>query len=153
MANIFYLKFIMKAKLFYWNVMDLLMKLKNTLLKVLKKKSNALQMENCKCVDLGIPSHLHQAKREPDNIFEVSEDVYRRFPLFDNNNKPTILEDNKLSASVFSTKRMSLNRSKYCEQHADVLYNVMDNSHFNKYGIASISVEHIEQFIKPHPTF
>lgn len=107
-------------------------------------------MKNCKCAELGIPDHLHQLDRPIDNHFLQSELIYRRFPCLDTNAKKTLV-DGKLSASVFSTHKMSLNRQKYSNEPSDVLYNINSKEHFINDGIFSLTVVNVNDFSEPSP--
>lgn len=87
------------------------------------------------CFDLGIPKHLHKNERGQDSEFQDDELLFRRYK-----------EENQ----IFSTQRMSVNRSKY-GQSEDVLYNVNSSNHFNHWGIVSIKVGQLRKFQFAHP--
>lgn len=110
-------------------------------------------MRNCKCANFSIPEHLHKNDRDLDIFFGNEETIYRRFPIIDSNKKTTILPDGKLSPSVFSTKRMSVNRSRYSNHPTDVLYNHNDENHYYNSGIAELSVISIAEFKSFHPNY
>ena len=97
------------------------------------------------CQGRGIPEHLHQLGRAPENVFAAEESVYRRF-------KPELkLELSEDHYEIFTTRRMSVNRERYSARPEDVLFNVDGPPHFDSWGVAALEVEGIQSIRVQHP--
>lgn len=97
------------------------------------------------CSALGIPERLHTGDREADSHFEENEQVYRRFWLPGPKETWSMI-GNSPSARIFDLSEDSYNRSKYCDQPEDVLFNVSqesDGEHYANAGIMALQVSHI----------
>lgn len=101
----------------------------------------------CNCESKIIPKALHQEHKTVEHKFEIQETFYRRFPPIDNNQKKT-LEQGILSASVFSTNAMSMNRSKYSSEPEDVLFDTSKDCKHEDWGIISLTCSAISLFIE-----
>jgi hypothetical protein len=100
------------------------------------------------CFD--IPEQLHTNGRVRDLQFEGNEKLFRRFARTEQN-KPTT-EGGKLTHASLSLKEMSVNREKYSENAADVLYNIKTGEHFLRCGIYAFGVSDIQSLTYAHPT-
>jgi hypothetical protein len=96
------------------------------------------------CQARGIPDHLHTSDRQPDEQFEPTEALYRRFEHG--------IEGNRPSPAIFTTREMSVARSKYCRSKTDALYNCDSDQHFLRWAIAELSVSDVEKTCWKHPT-
>lgn len=70
------------------------------------------EIPDSECEEKGIPTHLHQVGREPDDTWDEKEILYRRI----RKNTPDLTAEIKFD-------RMSVNRSRYCKGPDDVLWN------------------------------
>lgn len=81
------------------------------------------------CEAKGIPVHLHQCARSPDQNFEEDELLYRRTPN----------THGDLTAAI-KFNRMSVNRGKYCEEPNDTLWNEKEGGTHDGFGVISFPV-------------
>ncbi len=91
------------------------------------------------CRDRGIPTHLHQAGRAVDPEFDSGEFLYRR----------DISPELELTR-VINFKRMSVNRQKYCQNPADVLWNDKEGGRYPDQAVFALPVDALSLRIK-HP--
>ncbi len=106
-------------------------------------------MPSPECSKLGIPDHLHQDDRVPDQSFEEGELLYRRFRVL--GKVEDWKNDKSLSVAIFEIKNDSFNRSKYSNPE-DVLYNdnfEADGKHHTSNGILSLPVAELNEFDFP----
>lgn len=99
-----------------------------------------------KCFELGIPEHLHSKGREIDNVFD-SELIYRRY--FASGKITDWMKDGSISAAIFPVRNDSCNRSKYCKDPTDVLYNTREGEneeHYIHMGILGFNSSAVEDF-------
>lgn len=97
------------------------------------------------CLALGIPERLHTNNRNIDPNFDEDECVYRRFKV-PGPKETWSMAGNEPSARIFDLSEDSYNRSKYCEQPDDVLFNVRPEDggkHYDDAGIISLQVNQL----------
>jgi hypothetical protein len=102
---------------------------------------NTSQCEHCSSL---VPLHLHQQNRPEITEFGINEELYRRFPF--KKDGVLTLKDGKPTASIFSTKSMSCNRSKHSQKPEDVLYDTFKKIYVENAGIASLCFCKISTF-------
>ena len=96
------------------------------------------------CPSSRIPDHLHTLDKSLDEQFNPTETLYRRFEHGTEGTRP--------SPSIFTTRKMSLARAKYCGSKTDALYNCDSDQHYFSWAIAEFSVSDIEKICLKHPT-
>ncbi len=106
---------------------------------------------SCDCPSIIIPPYLHSNTKTKIINFDKSDSLLRRFEYLDTNHKPT-LSDDKVSISIFSTKKMSCNMNSLCYQPEDVLYDITKNTFLAKGGIVSIPHSEIMLYKANDPT-
>lgn len=101
-------------------------------------------MANTICASQGIPEYLWQKDRVEDQEFLGDEILLRRFriPL------PEDFQfDDSIGVELFEMRDDSYNRTKYCFDNKDVLWNGNPNynngEHFGNYGVLAISVQEL----------
>lgn len=99
-----------------------------------------------RCSVLSIPERLHTAGRPKDPVFDEEELLYRRFFMLGPKEEWSMV-GNDPSAQIFDLSEDSYNRSKYCEQAEDVLYNTKQEhnlgQHYNNAGILSLKIHQL----------
>jgi len=91
------------------------------------------------CHERRIPSHLHQAGRVVDLEFDSGEFLFRRD-----------MSPETEPAKVLNFKRMSVNRQKYCQSPADVLWNGQEGGRYPDRAVFALPVDALSLQIK-HP--
>ena len=99
------------------------------------------------CSVLNIPARLHTAGRLKDPNFDEDEVVYRRFSV-PGPKEAWSMAGNDPSVNIFKLNEDSYNRSKYCEEPEDVLFNVIpedDGRHYTDAGILSLQIQKLKE--------
>jgi len=105
----------------------------------------------CNCDSIIIPPYLHSKTRPKITYFDNSDSLLRRFEYLDTNHNPT-LSDDKVSISIFSTKKMSCNIKSLCNQVDDVLYDITKDMFVEKAGIVSLAYSQLVLYQAIDPT-
>lgn len=101
------------------------------------------------CTDIGIPEYLHTKDRSVDSVFNIEEQIFRRFQTAQPIN--IWLEDSQVSAAIFPLKDDSYNREKYSKAPCDVLYNINAKNktdHYFNSGIISLTCGQIQNELR-----
>jgi len=99
------------------------------------------------CADIGIPKHLHQNDKKPDQDFRKDSFIYIRV-------EPGKLKKQLPDMNTFTTRDQSCNRDKYSQSPEDVLYDINakdKKDHYFNRGIVALKVSELEKQKFTHP--
>jgi hypothetical protein len=94
-------------------------------------------MADSHCLSLGIPERLHREERPEDQHFEETEFLYRWLA--------STYPDSELKESFRLTPGESVNRKKYSDYPADVLFDIRHGNHRIGQAILPFQVGQLQQ--------
>lgn len=103
-----------------------------------------LDLSSSRCLELGIPAHLHWVGRPVDDVFTTTENVFHRIP-------PSSIRDGKVQPEAIKTTRTSVIRERDTHSPTDALFDGAEGKHCKHFGVATLPVEAIERLEKSLP--